>query len=216
MDPRQAIHQAYARWSRQYDDEPNPTRDAAVAVLARLLPPLADLDVLELGAGTGQSTSRLLGARSLVALDFSEEMLSKARLRLAVPELRFIRHDLCEPLPFADSEFDLVTENLVFEHVQDLAPVLSEAFRVLRPGGRLVVIELHPYRQLAGKQACFEADGQTVLVPAFLHSASELVTLALGAGFAIVHLGEWSDHGEPFANRAGVMPRISSLVVRRD
>jgi ubiquinone/menaquinone biosynthesis C-methylase UbiE len=196
------VRLAYARWSAHYDADDNRTRDAALAALERLLVPLGDRDVLEIGCGTGQSTRLLAGARSLVALDFSEEMMARARAK--VPSARFLLHDVREPWPLPDASVDLVTENLVLEHVEALGPVLGEMARVLRPGGAALLFELHPYRQLLGKQARFETDAGTVKIPAFAHSISELVQAALKAGFSISDLGEWSDGAEP-------IPRVLSL-----
>ena len=203
------VRGAYARWSERYDADENPTRDAALSALEKLLPPLADRDVLEIGCGTGESTLRLRGARSVAAVDFSEEMLSRARAKL--PGVSFVVHDVREPLPFGDASFDLVTENLVLEHIDALGPVLAELHRVLRQGGAAFLFELHPYRQLAGKQARFEGEQGTVLVPAFVHSVSEFVASALGAGFVLAHVGEWVDGGEPAPRRAEVVPRVLSL-----
>jgi ubiquinone/menaquinone biosynthesis C-methylase UbiE len=209
------IQKAYARWAEQYDQDENRTRDTALAVIDRLLPPLSNRDVLELGAGTGLSTERLLGARSVVAMDFSDAMLERAKSRILASHVRFLSHDVCEPWPFAAQSFDLVTESLVLEHVAELGPIFAEAGRVLRPGGALIVLELHPYRQLAGKQARFEADDETVLVPAFVHSVSELVTAARSANFNVEQLGEWRGDARAVRGEVGAIPRVLSLLLRR-
>jgi len=206
-----SVRDAYARWAIQYDADENPTRDVALVALEKLLPPLAGRAVLEIGCGTGESTLRLRGARSVTAVDFSEEMLARARAKLS--DVRFVVHDVREALPFADASFDLVTENLVLEHIEALAPVLAEIRRVLRPGGMALLFELHPYRQLGGKQARFETEDGTTLVPAFVHPVSEFTERALAAGFSITHVGEWIDGGELLPRAAGVVPRVLSLVL---
>ncbi|MDQ3697995.1 MAG: class I SAM-dependent methyltransferase [Gemmatimonadota bacterium] len=90
----------------------------------------------------------------MVALDFSDGMLARARELVSVPHARFVRHDVRERWPAPDSTFDAVIGKLVLEHVPDL-PVYREAARVLRPGGQLWLCELHPERQRRGGQAHF-------------------------------------------------------------
>ena len=52
------VGEGYARWADVYDDDRNPTRDADAALVRRWLPSLGELDVLELGCGTGKKHAR--------------------------------------------------------------------------------------------------------------------------------------------------------------
>jgi SAM-dependent methyltransferase len=102
--------------------------------------------ILDVGCGAGHYAEALLarGAAEVVGLDGSETMLEHARRRLgeAAP-LRL--HDLEEPLNFlADASFDLVVMALVYHHVEARRQLLDELFRVLRPGGALLVSNIHP------------------------------------------------------------------------
>ena len=151
--------------------------------------------VLELGCGTGLNTEWLAErARSVVAVDFSREMLSKARARVQSDNVQFVEHDLTEPWP-VEGPFDVVVGTLVLEHIERLRPLFSEAYRHLADGGQYYVCELHPYRQLQGGQAQYvDADsGEEVPVPAYLHNVSAYVNAARHAGFHLQHLGEWPD-----------------------
>jgi SAM-dependent methyltransferase len=91
---------------------------------------------LDLGCGDGRLT-RELEAGELVAADVSEVALERARARLHDVEL--VRLDEDEPLPFSDNDFDLVLCAETVEHVRDVQLLLSEARRVLRPGGELAL-----------------------------------------------------------------------------
>jgi SAM-dependent methyltransferase len=91
---------------------------------------------LDLGCGDGLLTAEL-DARELVAADVSPVALERARKRL--PHARLVELEPDAPLPLRDAGFDLVLCAETLEHVRDLQLLLSEARRVLRPGGRLAV-----------------------------------------------------------------------------
>ena len=91
---------------------------------------------LDLGGGDGRLGAEL-AAGELTVADVSAAALERARRRL--PDARLVRLEVDAPLPLADGEFDLVLCVHVLEHVRDVQLLLSEARRVLTPGGRLAV-----------------------------------------------------------------------------
>jgi len=97
----------------------------------------------------------------------------------------------------------------VLEHIPDVTSVFLETVRVLRPGGTAFFCELHPYRQLRGSQARFAdpESGETVYVPAYIHTVSEFVNAGIDAGLQLRVIGE---HLEPAAE-TGSPPRLLSL-----
>lgn len=100
--------------------------------------------VLDLGTAAGHTALVLAPAAALlVGLDPAPAMLRQARLlaeERAVSGLALVT-SFADPLPFADAAFDLVTCRLAAHHFPDLPGVLYEIERVLRPGGRLLVID---------------------------------------------------------------------------
>ncbi len=211
------IAAAYNEWAKTYDSDHNRTRDLAAQVLRQADLNFADRRVIEVGCGTGRNTewlSRLAAAASeIVALDFSEEMLARARVRVRDPRICFVQHDVRTAWPLADSSADVVIAMLVLEHVEHLEPVFAEAFRTLNAGGELFICELHPMRQLLGGQAQFTSTqtGENRRVPAFLHNTSDYVQAGLSSGFELLHLGEWHDAD---ALRSD-FPRLLSLHFRQ-
>lgn len=204
------IVDAYDRWSASYDADRNPTRDLDAAVLRQSNLPVDGARVLEIGCGTGKNTVWLATqALTVTAMDFSAGMLARARQRVVSDHVQFVEHDIQTPWPQASVAFDVIVGNLVLEHVEHLAPVFSEASRVLRPGGTLQLCELHPFRQWRGGQAHFTADdsGEIVRVPAFTHTVSDYVNGGATAGLVLVHLGEWSEDG----TESGALPRLLSV-----
>ena len=205
---------AYDRWAASYDEDRNATRDLDAIVLRAAPLDLAGREVVEVGCGTGKNTIFLAEhARHVIAMDFSGEMLERARARVTAANVEYRRHDVREPWPLPAASADLVVGNLVLEHVEDLRPVYAEAARVLRPEGHLFFCELHPFRQLQGGQAHFTdiGTGERVHVRAHVHTVSEYVNAGLGAGLALIQLGE---HVE---SRASVesLPRLLSVLFRR-
>ena len=98
--------------------------------------------VLDLGCGAGQFSAALLQAGAEpVAVDVAREALRRAGER--VPGLDLRHWQAGEPLPLADGSVDAVWAGEVIEHVADVAPWLSEARRVLRPRGTLLLTTPH-------------------------------------------------------------------------
>jgi demethylmenaquinone methyltransferase/2-methoxy-6-polyprenyl-1,4-benzoquinol methylase len=111
-------------------------------------------DILDLATGSGDVLFALrqgLGESvCLTGLDFCEPMLEQARKKrekklLGSEDNQFLHGD-CLQLPFADESFDLITISFGLRNLADREKGLSEMQRVLRPGGRLIVLEFsQPY-----------------------------------------------------------------------
>ena len=117
------------------------------------------------------------------------------------------------PWPAAAGAADIVIAMFVLEHIQDIAPIFSEAARVLRSGGELFLAELHPARQMLGKKARYTdpRTGELVHLTAYPHDVSDYVNCGVRAGLTLCELGEWRDRGAAYADP----PRILSARFRR-
>jgi SAM-dependent methyltransferase len=104
---------------------------------------VSGLRVLDAGCGSGTLAAELVARGATVTgIDMSENLLAIARGRTTG---EFRRHDLTQPLPFADAAFDLVVASLVMHYLEDWAPPLREFHRVLAPGGRFVFSTHHVF-----------------------------------------------------------------------
>jgi len=205
-DPLSAVRGGYDRWARVYDHDANPLPALEGPHVRAALVDVGGRDVLDLGCGTGRHTAWLAESGAHVtAVDFSKRMLERARRKVRAAHVRFVVHDLHDPLPFEDASFDAVVSGLVLEHLRDLDGFFIEAHRVLRPRGRAVVSAMHPAMFLRCSQARFtDPDSGEVVAPGSLpHRLGEMVMAAVRAGFLLHGIDEFS----PDAEFAGRFPR---------
>ncbi len=122
------------------------------AVLLAALPRRPD--IVDLGCGTGDLVAQLAPlARRVVGVDREAAMLQAARRRIqGMAGVELIQADL-EELPLPDRTFDLALCMLVLHLVPSPGKPLAEAARVLRPGGRLVVLDMVPHRRRVYRRA---------------------------------------------------------------
>jgi SAM-dependent methyltransferase len=131
----------------------------------------------------------------VTGIDGSEAMLERARARAAgsdgveldrADDLEFVVGDLTD-LPVPDAEADLVVTGLALTHVRDLAAVYAEFARVLRPGGDLVVVDVHEDLVFLGSSVKgVGPQGQPQLAATTRHSTADHLTAALSAGFSVL------------------------------
>ena len=122
------------------------------------LRPYAPKKMLDVATGTGDFAllaARTLGPESLLGVDVSEGMLEVGRkkiLQAGLADVVSFRREDCMALSLPDGEYDALTVAYGIRNFQDLDRGLSEMYRVLRPGGRLVIIELTAPRRFPMRQ----------------------------------------------------------------
>jgi len=102
----------------------------------------AGTEILEVGVGTGNSFSDYPKGKRIVAVDISREMLNRAKAKIRNYDGSVsLRHEDVHRLSFDDEAFDTVFASCVFCSVADPVKGLRELHRVLRKGGRLLMVE---------------------------------------------------------------------------
>ncbi len=119
--------------------------------LASLFDP--DWTIGDLGCGTGELTEALAaGAGQVIAVDDSAAMLQAARSRLNGRGNVELRQGRIESLPIADGDLDAATLVLVLHYLAEPLSAIREAARTLRPGGRLLVVDMLPHERAEYRQ----------------------------------------------------------------
>ena len=145
-DPRaytETFDSAYTRFARAYD--------AGVRLfpvwrrwLASALPHIRGPRVLEVSFGTGWLLTRYAGAVEAHGIELNAAMLEVARRNLSRAGVHAeLRQGNVEALPHPDGCFDTVVNTMAFTGYPDAARAMSELRRVLRPGGRLVMVDVN-------------------------------------------------------------------------
>lgn len=206
-----SVQAAYDNWSATYDADENLTRDLDRVVTRETLMGLRCKSVVEIGCGTGKNTLLLSQiAETVYAIDFSASMLEKAKQKVSSANVMFITADITQPWACSNGSADLITCNLVLEHIEDLSFIFLEAFRVLAKGGYFFICELHPFRQYRGTQANFQRNQEVIEIPAFVHHLSEFFNTAKKQNFLLEDFNEWWH--EQDQNK---LPRLASFLFRK-
>jgi len=122
----------------------------------------------------------------------------------------FITQDITKQWTCRNESADLISCNLVLEHIEDLSFIFSQAVRVLVKGGYFFICELHPFRQYQGTQANFQRNQEVIKIPAFMHHISDFFYAGKNHGFMLEDFREWwheQDQNKP--------PRLASFLFRK-
>jgi ubiquinone/menaquinone biosynthesis C-methylase UbiE len=145
---RNVVETAYARWAPIYDRVCGPVMvkgRRAAAAAARAI----GGRILEVGVGTGLSFDDYDATTEITGIDLSAPMLAKAREKMAsgrYPHVKDVQLMDAHQMTFADATFDCVVAQFVITLVAHPEQVLSECHRVVKPGGRIILVN-HLYSE---------------------------------------------------------------------
>ena len=195
---------------------------------------LAGKRVLGLDSGGGQQMPifSALGAECTV-LDFSERQIASERLVAAREgyEIRTVRADMTEPLPFPDETFDLIFHPVSNCYVREVKPIWRECFRVLKTGGVLLagtdfylnyivdddereIVNRLPFDPLANEEQRRQLERDDAGMQ-FSHTLEEQINGQLEAGFTLLALYD-DTNGEGRLHELNVPTFIATRAVKKE
>ncbi len=206
------VKAAYNIWAEQYDTNENKTRDLEGVSLREILADIQFDSCLEIGCGTGKNTEWLAAkARKILAVDLSDEMLTKAKIKIQSDRVEFIQADINKDWDFVNNKkFDLATFSLVLEHIENLDNIFEKLSKVVNTNGYVYIGELHPFKQYNGTKARFESENGLQIVTCFNHNISDFINSAKNHEFELVSLDEFFDNNDKTS-----VPRILTLLLKK-
>lgn len=166
-----------------------------------LMGDVAGLDVLDAGCGAGKHSADLLANGAKVhGFDMSENMLDFAKHALG-NHIDFKVADLSGQLPYQDAQFDRILCALALHYLKDWSIPLNEFYRLLKPGGKVVISTHHPFmdHELTGGEDYFahtliedrwEKAGETLHVRYWRRPLTQMMDEIKAAGFEIHNIQE--------------------------
>jgi ubiquinone/menaquinone biosynthesis C-methylase UbiE len=140
MDTNRKIKNRYDRIAKYFDSMEKPMGTSGFAKWRKELIQQVNGKTLEVGVGTGKNLPYYVKDISLTAIDFSKNMLDKAKYKNELPSAIFLEMDV-QDMNFEDNTFDTVITSCVFCSVPDPVKGLKEIKRVLKPDGQLIMLE---------------------------------------------------------------------------
>jgi SAM-dependent methyltransferase len=185
------VRSGYREWVATYEQTVEDAMDIELLDALREVSWQAIDRAADLGCGTGRIGAwlRTNGVSSIDGVDLTPEMLAVAERRGVYN--RLIEADISST-GLRSEEYDLVMTCLVDDHLADLRPLYSEAWRLASSRATYVLVGYHPdFIMATGIPTHFEsASGEPVAIETHIHLLSEHVTAGLTAGWTLVELKE--------------------------
>ncbi|MFF8788868.1 class I SAM-dependent methyltransferase [Streptomyces sp. NPDC015125] len=174
----------YASWSARYDSLPSSFIEVEEPVVHRLLDRGPVGTALDAACGTGRQTAALTArGYRVIGVDQSPEMLAQAHRK--APGAEFRRGRL-EDLPLDDDSVDLAVCSLAMTHLPDLSAGIAELARVIRPGGRIILSDMHPFVvSLQGQCIFVHGDDRLAFVRNHVHLPGSYLSAFTAAGLTV-------------------------------
>ena len=180
----------YAAWAPFYDASMDDRLDLPLLSALASLSWSGIATAVDLGCGTGRTgawlRSRCVG--KIHGVDLSPAMLDQAVAKRIYD--RLVRAD-ATATGLVDEDYDLAISSFAACHLSNLAGLYAEAARLVRPGGRVVLVDYHPFMLLKGVPTHFNApSGEPVAIANVIHHFADHIALGRKNGLTLLELHE--------------------------
>ncbi len=174
----------YNIWAHTYDTPGNGAFPYEEPYVRQIIDTLPACSILDAACGTGRHTEYLAAqGHSVIGVDGSPGMLARARERAPSAEFRLGQ---LTALPLGDDSVDAIVCALALTHVPALEPVFAEFVRVLRPGGPLVISDMHEASVLRGSiPQAVGPDGHPARIASYRHLTGDYLRAAIPLGLQV-------------------------------
>jgi ubiquinone/menaquinone biosynthesis C-methylase UbiE len=183
-DERRPFQSFFSKHAKDYSKSQSHASGPDLAALIEALNPRGTELALDAATGTGFTAVTLAGrVKHVTGIDLTEEMLGQARelaQSMGVANIEFERGDAMKT-DYPDSSFDIVTTRRATHHFDDVLRFLLEAKRILKPGGRIGIVDMSPPEGAESFTNRIEKLRDGSHVEAFTPKAWE--SMIMGAGF---------------------------------
>jgi cytosine/adenosine deaminase-related metal-dependent hydrolase/ubiquinone/menaquinone biosynthesis C-methylase UbiE len=184
--PTQAYATVFSRWAQVYDSQSNPLLLLEERRARPVLPAVRGGNVLDVGCGTGRWLTHLeaLHPASLTGIDCSVAMLERACEKV-LPTTK-LEHGHSSALPGEDASYTFVMASFLLSYVKDLQAFALECARIVRPGGWMLISDMHPETaKERGWTRSFHVDGTRVDIAVHSRSLAEIIATFERNGFEV-------------------------------
>lgn len=183
----------YDVWSYQYSNEPfNPLMESEHELLiTKLQTCCLNRSVVDAACGCGRISKICIdyGAKDITAFDISYAMVEKCKEINKNAVLKVMQGNILD-IPLSNNSFDLFISSLAIGHVHDLFTALSEAKRVIKNGGDIIISDFHPIRALCGFTRGFTINNSYIKLEHFIHSITSWIHCCNQLNLKIVDIQE--------------------------
>ncbi|HLY26086.1 MAG TPA: class I SAM-dependent methyltransferase [Aggregatilineales bacterium] len=184
------VKEGYGEWVHTYEQVVQDEMDLRLLDRLRTVNWSAARSVLDLACGTGRIGAWLKDRTSAMidGVDITPEMLEVAQAKGIYRALR-IADVASTGLPA--QSYDLCVQSLADEHMAELQPLYAEVTRVIKPGGKFVIVGFHPQFLMAGVPTHFNrASGEPITIRSYVHLLSDHVKAAHASALTLLEMDE--------------------------
>jgi SAM-dependent methyltransferase len=207
------VQEGYGEWVANYEQTVQDEMDIRLFARLQTVAWAQANRVLDLACGTGRIGVwlRQQGVQTIDGMDFTPEMLARAAEKGVYNQL-FKGSVFDTGLP--SESYDLAVQSLADEHLPTLPPLYREVARIVQPGGRFILVGLHPQYLMNGIPTHFHrtTTDEPIAVESYVHLLSDHIKAAHAAGWTLVEMDEGVVDQEWLAKKPQWEPMLNQPV----